>query len=336
MNLNEILAMTVPAKVMKTIVSNKEIESKKNSAEVMARAIVREQEQIGRNLAQQFRFAGSTPVNLSIAMSGIDSKWCAKDFFKSKLIEKYGSHIFDKGLRPNLDKTPQIINAFEYDDKIVIALSYLGNPNRVWENFETVLKYPQLVEYVVIHFAPFAIETRTKHERDDAFKDVILEFMNCNSKTVIWEKATKLTEKQAKELAQRLKARLRSAKHKMTEGPYATKEVTAHTRIEDLGSHEQYKEEFNDQPMKSQTLVFNYQYSFGHKESVSYVITDNGLWIRSNVGEEVISYILEQIKEIRYPKQSSILLDETDEAYPEEYDLDFDSMTVNGEYKKAE
>ncbi|SMQ60985.1 hypothetical protein SAMN05444673_0449 [Bacillus sp. OV166] len=304
MNLKDVLVMEVPSGALKKVVKNKGIDSKLNSTEDMASAIAEQDIRTGNDLANEFKFAGSTAVNLNIVMKGISPDWHNKDYFKTKLSNKFSPAIFTTGIRPVLDKIPRLISAYDQGTKLVLAFSFLGTPRRYLEDFQIVSRSPQIVEYVVIHFSPFAVEVRASHEQNKVFRDSVIDIMGITPSDVVWEKATKLTEEQANELATRLKARLRAAKHKMTEGPYATKEVTAHTQIDDLESDEQYKQEFSNQPMKKKTLVFEYSYSFGYEDSISYCITDEGLWIRSKAGEEVITYVLDQIIQIRYPSES--------------------------------
>ncbi|MCM3705304.1 hypothetical protein M3205_06125 [Cytobacillus firmus] len=320
MQLKDVLVMEVPSGALKKVIRNKGINTKLNSTEDMASAIADQDAPTGMELANEFKFAGSTAVNLNIAMKGISPDWHNKDYFKTRLGNKYTPAIFSSGIRPTLDKTPKLISAHDLGTKLVLAFSFLGTPRRYLEDFQIVSRSPQIVEYVIIHFSPFAVEVRAGHEQNKVFRDSVIEIMDIDPNDIVWEKATKLTEEQANDLAQRLQARLRAAKHKMIEGPYATKEVTAHTQIDDLESDEQYKQEFSNQPMKKKTLVFNYRYSFGYEDSISYVITDEGLWIRSKAGEEVISYVLDQIIQIRYPSDVDIdeFLDENYEVLPEE------------------
>lgn len=301
MNLRDILVMEVPSGALKEVIKERNIESKLNSTEDMAAAIAEDNPTFGSYLADQFKYAGSTAVNLNIAMRGVEAAWSQKDYFKDKLRERFSAAIFDGGIRPNLEKTPKLISAHDLNDKLVLAFSFLGPARRFLENFQIVSRSPQMVDYVIIHFSPFAVEVRASQDRNLMFRDSVAEIMGKKPEDIAWEKATKLTEEQANKLAVRLNARLRSAKHKMTEGPYATKEVTARTQIEDLQSDEQYRTEFNNQPMKKKTLRFDFEYSFGYSDTISYEVTDEGLWIRSKVGEEVISYIIGEIMAIRYP-----------------------------------
>jgi hypothetical protein len=304
MNLKDVLIMEVPSAALKNVVKSRQIEARLSSNEEMAAAIAEKDSGFANELADEFKFAGSTAVNLNILMSGISPEWHDKEFFKRKLREKFSEAIFTSGIRPNLEVIPKLIRAYEHEEKLVLAFSFLGPARRYLDDFEIVSRRPQIVEYVVIHFSPFAIEVRANHEQNIMFRDSVLSIMGIQHE-VVWEKATKLSEEQANELARNLKARLRAAKHKMIEGPYATKEVTANTQVEDLENDEAYKKEFNNQPMKKKTLVFDYDYSFGYSDTISYVITDEGLWIRSKAGEEVISHILNHIIKIRYPSDMS-------------------------------
>lgn len=303
MNLKDVLIMEVPSGAMKAVVKNKGLDAKLNSTEDMATALADQDRSSGDNLANEFKFAGSTAVNLNIAMKGVSSEWANKDYFKSNLKRKFTESIFSEGIRPQLDQKPKLISAYDRGEKLVLAFSFLGSPKRYYENFQIISRRPQIVEYVVIHFAPFAVEVRASSDHNKIFRDSVITIMGIDPEDVVWEKATKLNEQQANQLALRLNAKLRAAKHKMTQGPYATKEVTAHTQVEDLENDEQYKLEFNNQPMKKKTLIFSYAYSFGYEDTISYVITDEGLWIRSKVGEEVISFILDKILALRYPPE---------------------------------
>jgi hypothetical protein len=302
MSLKDVLIMEVPSGVLKQVLKNEKIDAKLTSLEEMAEALYDKKPQKAIELANQFQFAGSTAVNLNIIMSGIGPEWYNKNYFKKHLEKKFGENLFTSGIRPTLDRKPKLIQAYELGEKIVLAFSFLGPSKRYLENFQIVSRRPQIVEYVVIHFSPFAIEVRASHDQNQVFIEAVLDIMDIKDE-VVWDKATKLTDEQANMLAKELGAKLRAAKHKMTEGVYATKEVTAHTQIDDLQNTEQYIKEFSNQPMKRKTLVFEYTYSFGYNDSISYVITDEGLFIRSKVGEEVISYILEKILKIRYPKE---------------------------------
>ncbi|GED14801.1 hypothetical protein [Aneurinibacillus migulanus] len=311
MSLKDILIMQVPTGALKEIIKREGFDAKLNSTEDMADAVSSASPTIGWELADQFQFAGATAVNIHVMMSGIPPEWHDIEYFKDYLIQKYTGSLFGKGIRPKLTNEPKLIKARQLNGKIILAFSYLGTPKRYLDDYQIVVRSPQLLEYVVVHFSPFSVEIRASQTQNESFKQSVLKIMDIKEE-VVWDKVTKLTDQQANELARRLKARLRAAKHKMTEGVYATKEVTAHTRVEDLESTEEYKKEFGDQPMKKKTLIFPYEYSFGFKDEISYVITDEGLWFRSNVGEEVIMYVLNHILDIKYNQnnESEEILDE--------------------------
>jgi len=302
MALKDILIMEVPSGALKQIISERELDARKNSIDEMAEEISDKVPELGRALADQFQFAGATAVNIHVMMSGIPAEWHNKDYFRDHLIQKYGDTIFKRGIRPQLNEKPQLIRAYELGNKMVLAFSLLGTPRRFLEDFEIVVRSPQILEYVIIHFSPFSFEIRASQSQNELFKQAVLGVMDIFNEEVYWDKITKLNDLQANELAQRLGARLRAAKHKMTEGVYATKEVTANTQVEDLEATEEYKKEFTGTPMKKKTLVFRFTYSFGFEEDISYVITDEGLWFRTKVGEEVIDHVLQEILRIKFPQ----------------------------------
>lgn len=321
LNLKDVLIMEVPSGAIKKVLKDKKVNAKLNSLEEMASALTETLPDIGEQLSDEYKFAGSTSVNLNIMMKGIPHEWHNRDYFIRHLNKKYTSNIFNIGIKPNLDNTPKLIRAYKHQDKLVLAFSFFGPARRVLENFQIVVRRPQFVEYVIVHFSPFSIEIRSSPDRNILFRDAVLDIMDISEKdNVVWDRVTKLTDPQANELAQKLGAKLRAAKHKMTTGVYATKEVTANTQVDDLESTEEYRKEFSNQPMKKKTLIFDFTYSFGYTETVSYVITDSGLWIRSKSGEEVISYILDQIIQLRYPSDVDSL-DEED-SYIEQTEVE--------------
>ncbi|MBY9078320.1 hypothetical protein [Paenibacillus sp. CGMCC 1.18879] len=324
MALNDVLAMQVPSGVLKQILKNENLdkETKLSVIEEMAKTIAEKKPVVGQEIADQFQYAGATAVNVHMIMSDLSPDWQNKEFFKDFLIKKYSGALFGRGLRPELDSEPKLIKATEVGDRIILAFSYLGSPRRYLENYEIVIRNAQVVDYVVIHFSPFAIEVRASQSQNRVFKSALLDIMEIKD-TPVWDKITKLTEIQARELAIQLKAKLRAAKHKMIEGAYATKEVTASTQVVDLEVEEQYQEEFGNQPMKKKTLSFNYTYSFGFEDEISYVITDEGLWFRSNVGEEVIQHVFDLILKIKFATVES-----TDEEIGLEEELDPPSVNL--------
>ncbi|GGF87036.1 hypothetical protein [Paenibacillus aceti] len=306
MRLRDILAMQVPSGVLKQVVKNEKLDkdTKLSVIEDMANIIADKKPSVGQDIADQFQYAGATAVNIHMVTSEISPEWRNKEYFKGFLIEKYTNDIFGRGLRPTLSDEPKIIKAHEVGNRLVLAFSYLGSSRRYLENFEIVVRRQQILDYVVIHFEPFCVEIRASQSQNETFKRTILSIMGIDQE-VTWEKLTKLTEEQAKQLARELNAKLRSAKHKMTEGVYSTKEVTAKPQVEDLESEEDYKREFNNQPVKKKTLLFKHKYSFGFEDEISYVITDEGLWFRSNVGEEVISFVFNVILKIKFGESAT-------------------------------
>jgi hypothetical protein len=319
-NLKDILVMEVPSGVLKETIKRENLNAKLSVIEEMAEEISSKSPSTAEQLVDQFRFAGATAVNLHVIINGISSEWYNIEYFKNHLMRKYGRDIFYSGLRPQPSDEPKLIKAFEMENKLVLAFTLLGSARRFYENYEIVVRRPQILEYVIIHFSPFAIEIRSSQTRNEIFKKAVLEIMDVNNE-VAWDKLTKLNDEQAIKLAELLSARLRKAKHKMTEGVYDTKEVTAKPKVNDLAATKEYQAEFSGKPMRMQTLVFDYTYSFGYKQEVSYVITTDGLWFRTQVGEEVIEYVLDKIIRIKYPVENNEELDIDDEEYVEETTL---------------
>ena len=306
MNLKDILIMEVPSGALKLAFKDEGLVGKNNTEE-MAESIASEKPTRASALATEFQFAGSTAVNVHILMSKIAPELHVKTFFKSYLVEKFGPTIFASGIRPILTEKPQLMRSYDLGEKLVLAFSFLGPQKRYLDNYEVVVRRPQMLDYVVVHFSPFSLEIRSSLAHNELFKRAVLDIMGIEVEVdVAWDKLTKLNDVQSIDLAKSLSAQLKAAKHKMTEGVYATKAVTATTQVDDLAATPEYQAEFKGKPMKKKTLVYKFRYSFGYEEDVSFVITDEGLWFRTKVGEEVISDMLAHILKIKYPSEEPI------------------------------
>ncbi|WP_187418456.1 hypothetical protein [Neomoorella thermoacetica] len=305
MDLKDVLAMEVPKAALKYIAQTNELKPGGTSIEHYADVLVHSPKtiDIAKVLARQYRYAGRTAVNLFIPTSGISRDWNNPKYFKAEMEKKYGPDIFTDGVKPQLTEEPKLIRIHEDGSRYILTFSYLGKPRRVLDNYEIVKRRPQLIDFVLIHFEPFMIEIRTPMQDTKKFKSAVLKAMGITKSTfeeeVTWEQITKLTDKEALELAIILRAKLRNAKHQMLEGIYATKEVTASPTVKDLSKEEEYLKEFKDIPCKKRVFNFLFEHSYGLKEDISYQITDQGLNFITPVSEEVISFVLDKIIQIR-------------------------------------
>ncbi|MEC0136107.1 hypothetical protein P4H94_04295 [Paenibacillus macerans] len=213
MRLSDILAMQVPSGVLKQVVKNEKLDNdaRLSIIEDMANIIADKKPLVGQDIADQFQYAGATAVNIHMVTSNISPEWKNREFFKGFLIEKYSENLFTRGLRPELSDDPKLVRAREVGDKLVLSFSYLGSPRRVYENYEVVIRRQQLLDYVVIHFDPFSIEIRASQSQNETFKRTMLSIMGIEDE-VTWDKLTKLTEQQAKQLAKKIKCQVEIGK----------------------------------------------------------------------------------------------------------------------------
>lgn len=297
--LEDLVAMEVPKPVLQYIAKKNKIKPGSNATGDYAKALVSSEKtkSTAEQLFNDYRFAGRTAVNIFTPLTGVDRQWDNIEVFHKKLLSKYGDKVFT-GLRPQLSEKPQLIQAYKRENSYVLAFSYLGRPRRQLVKYEIVKYKPQLLDYVIIHFNPFSVEIRAPLNKEKLFKAAVLEVMGIKEDKVDWDMITRFSDKEAFMLAQSLKAGLKGAKHQMTEGIYATKEVVAHPNI-NLYEQEEYKKEFAGKPVKRQTLYFEYEYSFGLKEVISFRIADTGLNFISNVSEEVINHVISVFLNIR-------------------------------------
>lgn len=300
MRLEDLIAMEVPKPVLQFVAKENEIKPKGAGAEDYAVALVNSEKTKGTAevLASEYRFAGRTAVNIFTPLSGIDQEWNKKEYFIKRLAQKYSPEVFNNGLRPQLSEKPQLVNAFNRENSVVLAFTYLGKAQRQLIDYEIVKRSPQLLDYTVVHFNPFSIEIRAPFMKEKMFKTAVLETMDVDPSKVEWDMVTRLSDKEAQSLAEVLGAVLIGAKHKMNEGIYDTKEVKANPEI-NLFEQDEYIREFAGLPCKKQTLCFQYRYSFGLPGEISFRITDTGLNFISDIPEEVITLVVQEILKIR-------------------------------------
>lgn len=301
MKLEDLVAMKVPKPVLQYVAQEHKIKPYGATVEDYAQAIVKSPltKETAELLALEYRFAGRTAVNIFNPISGIMVVWDNIDYFVKQLVNKYGQDILGKGLRPKLSEKPRIYNVYKRENALILSFTYLGKPQKQYLNYEIVKHSPQLMDFVVIHFNPFCVEIRAALIKEKLLKNAILEVMGIDEDKVEWDIMTRLSENKAYQLALALNAGLTGAKHKMEEGIYDFKEVKANSQVKNLYDQKEYQEEFQGLPCKKQTFCFQYTYSFGYSTKVVLKITKNGLNFLSDVPEEVITYVVEKLIDIR-------------------------------------
>lgn len=302
MELKDILVMDVPAPALKHVVKENKLKPGGHSVEDYAETIVRNAVTlpVGKILADQFEFAGSTAVNWFEPL-GVNSTTCTSQAALVAFLQnKFGGNIFTSGIRPTVNDTPKLFMAKQTGNNVILGFTYYGPGHKTIENFQVVTRNPQMIDYVIMHFNPFILEFRADVKNLKKFQSVVLDVLSLDKDKIVWDKVNVISEAEAEELCNRLNAGLSGAKHQMIEGPYATKEVHAHKDVENLRESPVYQSEFSGHPVKKQSCIFAYTYSFGLEQKITFVITDDGgLWFRTSVGEEVIKYVMGHILQIR-------------------------------------
>lgn len=300
MNLEDLLIMTVPTKALRHVASANKLKPGGNSTENYAKIIASTVNTIpiGTDLVDNYRFAGKTSISLYKPTSGIVKERKNKDKLVDFLTKKYGEGLFSKkGIRIKLVDKPKLYKVYDFSNKLILAFTFLGPERRILKNYEIAKERQQYVDYLVIHFEPFILETRVPASKIELFKNSLSEAIDAEE--VEWVNLSKLTDNDMKSLKNTLDFNLIGAKYKMTEGIYATKEVTANPTIEDLSEEKQYQEEFAGEPFRTKTFKFNFKHCYGLEEEISMKITTEGICFYSSVSEEVIDNIVNNILDIK-------------------------------------
>lgn len=303
-DLKDKLIMDVPSDVLKFIAKQNKIAAGGTTTADYAAALSLSERTIGiaGEVADSYKFAGRTAANL-FEILGLDPIWQKQDYFKKHLHKKFGEHIFTVGARPELSEHPQIVQVLEQNKKFILIFSYQDKPKPTIYNFEVVYRQQQHNDYVIVHFNPLLFEFRCPTTESHKYKYALLNMMGINTSNkgvnIAWDQITRLTDAEVLELAIALDARLRGSKVKMDEGPFATKEVTAAPSIPDLSKEPQYQAEFSGKKFRKLAYAFDYSYKYGFQQPISYQVTESGLNFITPVPEEVISFVLDKIIEIR-------------------------------------
>ena len=297
--------MEVPKKILQHVSSKNKLKPSGSSIESYAGAIAKYQQDIGKQVVASYRYAGRTTISLYKPLVGIDKRFNSQSLFKNYLVEKYGSGIFAQGLTPDIMDKPIIYSATELGNKIILCYTYLGQERRVFRQYKIVKERPQVIDYIVVHFNPLAIELRVPQSKALVFIKAFLETIDGKSDAE-WFNLTELSNREAKELIDRLEAGLKGAKHKMPEGPYDTVEVRANINVEDLFRDKSYQEEFSNTPYKNMTVSFSYSHNIGLEEKISLRINPKSINFYSAVSEEIIDYMIDNIFLIKHETTKQI------------------------------
>lgn len=311
-DLQDRLAQEVPSSVLRYFaVDMHKLKPGRPSSDAYAEVIAHHERARAesRDLLNEFQFAGRTAVNCWLPLSNIAQQWTSQKGFCAALERKYGRDILIEGIRPTLDETPKAIQAFRFQDRVVLAFGYSKGERRVWQDYRVVRIPDQRVDFVIIHFDPFMVEVRVPANQNEAFKKAVLDVMGIEEE-VTWECLTRLSEAEITELKDRLGSQAAVARHKETKGGLEYREWGAAPDTEDLYDLETYQEESRGKPFRKGVFVFDHQYSIGLVEKVKYRVTSSeltprgkvtggGLWFLSPVGEEVITRVIDIIRDIR-------------------------------------
>lgn len=299
LKLEDLLIMEVPGKQLRHICSTYEIKPSGRTLEDYAKAITSDDTayEDGEKLLEEFRFAGKTSVRIYKPIGFTSNKLNDINSFKEFLVGKYGPEILGKGLRIDPDSKPRLFKASEYKGKLYLSFTYLGSERRVFKNYEIVKERPQNVDYLVLHFNPFLLQTRVPIQKENLFKKAFLEVLGINEE-IDWFNMFKLSNPEAKKLRSILNGGLTCARHKMPEGIYDSIEVRAKPDI-DLAQESEYQESYSNKPFSSLTFEFPFRYNNGLEEDISIRITKDGINFYSTVSEQVIECVIENVLAVK-------------------------------------
>lgn len=299
----------VPKPLLEFYIDKGDILADRRSIESMYTALAKKDPSIIQGIYSSYKYGGSTAVNIFEEIT-LPPNFLTKKRFERVLKEILGEEeIYNKEFRPSLSNDPQIHYIEDRGNSIVITFVVKGNARRVRDGYEVKTYYPINFEYAIVRFmGPTLIELRCSYNMHGKFLQCFENYFrimdeNYKKHKFNWVPITKVTNKEAEEVARILSAGLVEADHK-DDGIYDRHIVTASPKVRDLRQHDEYVKQFKNKMLLSQTLITSFEEKtpFGSfSREIKFKINLNtGFQFLSKVSEGVIDYVMGVFIAIRY------------------------------------
>lgn len=287
-------------------VEKENIDCNKNNMDEMYEALCDRKKQLVENIFNEYKYAGKTSMNI-FEIVGFPKHLNNKKNFLLQLQKKLGiqKNILNVQLKPNISDVPQI-NLIENTQNGYRIQWVQGHMVESSNGYETISRMDARYVTTIISFGtPLFIEIRAGYKPSSTYIKLISQLISEDDNIVELTKLplTKLTELEAKEVADKLKAGLREGEHLGSNGigRYA---ISADKETNDLRELDEYKNNYMRKQYLSQTLNVRYEEKdSGYVTNVKFQIKMNGGFeFKTKVSEKIIRRIFDVFAEVRYKK----------------------------------
>ncbi|WP_144497253.1 hypothetical protein [Bacillus toyonensis] len=298
----------VPKALVSFYVDKLELEADRRSLESMYNAINEANPDLINRLYANYSCAGRTAVNIFEEIT-LPGGFLTKERMVRILQREIGEReVFGREFNPTLSEEPQINYVEDRGDSILIQFVAKDKPRRIRNGYDIIQVTSVNFEFAIVRFmGPTTIELRcayNKHSKFLAcFENYFKQELGDPAKQFEWIPITKVTNKEAEEIAKRLSAGLIEADHKDS-GIYDRHLVTASPDVKNLREQQEYVQQFKNKMLLSQSLIINVEEEtmFGKYENeIKFKINlYTGFQFLSKVSEAVIGYVMQVFIDVRY------------------------------------
>jgi hypothetical protein len=292
-------------------VTQDKIDCKHSSMDEMYEALCKQSKRKAEFVFADYQFAGKTSVNIFEAIN-FPKELNNKQAFLKRIKHSIGisdNIAMGMPLKPKITEVPQINLIKDIGDDLLIQW-VSGKPRLERDNYGIVERLVPEFETMIVRFGtPFFVQLRSGFTYCRRYLSLLESYLSNEKSQVIkneWLPLTKVTEKEAEEIAKILNAGLLESEH-LGEGCIGKFSVSAAPDIEDLKLQQQYKDMVLGKAYVAQTMSIDYlEVDTGYSTKVKFRINHNGGFeFKSKVSEKIISRIIDVFVEVRYLQKVS-------------------------------
>lgn len=284
-------------------IESENILGKTSNMDEMFESLYKEKRELTESIYDEYKYAGKTSLNI-FEINGFPKEINSKSNFLTHVQTKLGkSSILNRKLRPVISEVPQI-NLIEETEQGYRIQWVHGVVVENTDGYNVITRMDQRLVTTIISFgSPLFIEVRAGFKNAVKYLKLISLLISKDNVPVELTRIplTKVTEKEAEEIARILEAGLLEGEHLGSNGigKYA---VSADRDTKDLRDLDEYNSRYSGKQYLSQTLNVLYEeVDTGYRTNVKFKINMNGGFeFKSKVSERIIKRVFDVFAEVRY------------------------------------
>ncbi|AJI23062.1 hypothetical protein H8R29_11440 [Priestia megaterium] len=287
-----------------------DVECKKNdSMDTIFKILMEENSKVAEEIFEEYKLAGKTSLNV-FEVTDYPQHLNSKKSLTAHIQKKLGiqTKVLDVKLNPQLTPEPQIYHVEEIEEGLRII--WVSGEEKTYENYYeyTTIVRPKYVVSIIRLGSPVFIEVRAGYTDSLAYFNLFKILLSSDNRPLDINHLplTKVTEKEAEEIAEKLKAGLLEGEHLGSNG-IGKYSISADRDTKDLRQVDEYTQNYSGKKYLAQTLNVYYEdMDSGYKTYVKFRLSMNGgFQFKTKVSEKIIKRIFDVFTEVRYKQQAS-------------------------------